>query len=616
MNPLHPFLEGEKNKMRDKRLLSFFTMIALIAVSLPVMGRTSETPINSEDGLSLPSGKVGVAYEFSMQVEGGLAPLKWRVAANQLPPGLELLPSGVIRGVPIAAQARPYVFDLEVSDSSQPPQTSTQRMLLMIQAAPMRIVMNQPGLKIIPPGQSKPVSPLAPAIGSGAVSPQSTHPTVRVASDRAEKPLASNSSEVTVKGNKSARKNNKDVKAREDNDDGETEPDAAANFQALTDKAILTKQASAGERKVVGNAAFVPPRSDAAVNPKLDGYGIRIMALNQQTHNMEDIGADVEWTKEEGTDNYNGDFVATARRALILGEIIRIVVTKETNGVADEGPISVAFTVGVPDSLEYDWGRVRAYFSGMAVFSKERDDFSKQDLAIAFNIDKTWFQNDRFGIHTYFDGRLTAIPVSSQLTKDEEADPETPDPKDAFVTSKKAAILQTALYVPLILSRWSFNTDDGKFKNNALYVAPIAKIGIQTITNGVLTDEAKRFQADDVYNFGSVGIRIGHYTMSKNYPKNEAPEINSYLDITRGRWENFELLIPAKDGQGNDIMLRERRLRWGAEGRFKVPATPFIVGFDGNFGKGPDDLRFLFGMRFDVGKLLAKLGILEGLGVK
>jgi hypothetical protein len=32
-----------------------------------------------------------------------------------------------------------------------------------------------------------------------------------------------------------------------------------------------------------------------------------------------------------------------------------------------------------------------------------------------------------------------------------------------------------------------------------------------------------------------------------------------------------------------------------------------MVGFDGNFGQGPDDLRFGFGMRFDVAKLIHRL---------
>jgi hypothetical protein len=41
----------------------------------------------------------------------------------------------------------------------------------------------------------------------------------------------------------------------------------------------------------------------------------------------------------------------------------------------------------------------------------------------------------------------------------------------------------------------------------------------------------------------------------------------------------------------------------------KIPETPFIVGFDGNFGKGRDDLRFLFGARFDVGKIMRTLKI-------
>jgi hypothetical protein len=311
--------------------------------------------------------------------------------------------------------------------------------------------------------------------------------------------------------------------------------------------------------------------------------------------------------------------------------------TGNGTGIANSG---AAKTMDVPDVAPYDWGKVRAYFSGMAIFSKEREEFSKQDIGLGFNIDKAWAQwGQRFHINTFFEGRLTAIPVNPDLLMNDtenaseegeggggegDGDEDTATTSD-FTLSKKAALLQVGLYLPIFVSKWAFNTgdpdEDKKLNkdlkpNNAIFIAPIAKVGIQSITNGTVSEEAKLFGADDVYNFGSVGIRIGHVSLPKDYPDKVSPEMNSYLDITRGRWENFELLVPAKDGQGNDIRVRQRQLRWGAEGRFKVPDTPFIVGFDGNFGKGPDDLRFLFGMRFDIGKIIGKLKLLEKFGVE
>jgi len=54
---------------------------------------------------------------------------------------------------------------------------------------------------------------------------------------------------------------------------------------------------------------------------------------------------------------------------------------------------------------------------------------------------------------------------------------------------------------------------------------------------------------------------------------------------------------------GSRLFVRERKFRWGVEGRLKIPETTLFVGVDANLGKGPDDLRFLFGTRFDIGAL-------------
>jgi len=150
-----------------------------------------------------------------------------------------------------------------------------------------------------------------------------------------------------------------------------------------------------------------------------------------------------------------------------------------------------------------------------------------------------------------------------------------------------------------------------------LFIAPLAKGGILT-TTGQQTAEAKQFGQDDVFNFFSFGAMLGHFrlhgrrTGSHFEPDNDvAPELISWLTISRGRWENFEVETPTglKDAEGHDIMWRQRPWRWEALGRLKIPETPFIIGFDGNFGKGPDDVRFIFGTRFDIGKILHTLRV-------
>ena len=78
----------------------------------------------------------------------------------------------------------------------------------------------------------------------------------------------------------------------------------------------------------------------------------------------------------------------------------------------------------------------------------------------------------------------------------------------------------------------------------------------------------------------------------------EAPELVSYVDITRGRFGDFE-----------------RPWRYSLEGVFKVPHSPLVLGFNANIGTGGnagfvqprDDLRFLIGAQFDFAKFLKAL---------
>jgi hypothetical protein len=61
----------------------------------------SVTPL-SITTTSLPSGSIGQAYSQQLQTIGGIAPLNWSISAGTLPPGLNLSPTGVISGTPIA----------------------------------------------------------------------------------------------------------------------------------------------------------------------------------------------------------------------------------------------------------------------------------------------------------------------------------------------------------------------------------------------------------------------------------------------------------------------------------------------------------------------------------
>jgi len=299
----------------------------------------------------------------------------------------------------------------------------------------------------------------------------------------------------------------------------------------------------------------------------------------------------------------------------------------ETSAKASPTPTA---TKDDEDPPEYDWGRVRGYFAAGMIFSKERDDFSESDMFLDFTLDKNYLSKD-WGIfkniNTFFNARLTSIPVAAAEATETgdgngngngngeggEAEPCTTPDCEEFITSRKAAMMQAGIYFPMYwdFTRWNRRVvrpdDSYRDEENALFIAPLAKGGIMTITDGRETSEGQQFGGDDIFNFYSFGVMLGHFRLPKS--KNISPELISWMTLSAGRWENFEHRIPTgeKDPLGEDIFVRRRPWRIEALGRLKIPETPFIVGFDGNFGKGPDDLRFIFGTRFDIGKVMRTL---------
>ncbi len=280
------------------------------------------------------------------------------------------------------------------------------------------------------------------------------------------------------------------------------------------------------------------------------------------------------------------------------------------------GPVAVA-------SLLYDWGRVRAYFSAGIMTSKERDQFSKNDVFLGFNLDKNWKQwrqwrsdgtpaRSKRPVHfnTFFEAILAAIPVAPGAGTDTEVRPAAAaEPLADVLRSPKAAVLRVGGYVPVVLEKWKFSRQD-----NALFVGPLAKAGLETITGGQRTGEVERFGGDDMFNFFALGARVGHYRM--NGTRDTSPELISYLDAGVGRFESFEV-VRCKDSSGKEnnclgadpgtIFARQRPWRWAFEGRLKVPGLPLYLGFNANAGKGRDDLRFVFGTQFDIGAVYRKL---------
>jgi hypothetical protein len=249
------------------------------------------------------------------------------------------------------------------------------------------------------------------------------------------------------------------------------------------------------------------------------------------------------------------------------------------------------------------------------------------------------------GINTYFDVRLTSIPVSSCVPAASNANASgssgqqtacstspaatpSPTPLDVFLSSQKTARVAVGIYFPWTITNWNYNKTP-----NALFLAPIAKVGFDTpagslnqnqpasttvsgtgVSNsGVVT----AVNPTNFYNFYAWGTRIGHYALTPPTDRDSAPDLISYLDVAFGRFSNLETLVQPQ-GNGVGPTVRQRLIRIQLEGMLKVPSTPLFIGINANVGqesasvgkgsivqRAGDDLRFLFGVKFDVAKLLS-----------
>lgn len=306
------------------------------------------------------------------------------------------------------------------------------------------------------------------------------------------------------------------------------------------------------------------------------------------------------------------------------------------------------FTTAPPEVATslFDYGRVRGYLAGGSLFSYDNGSFSQPSIFLDFNVTKNWLWggpyqkvvlDDRGNLsiehsyrrtvfETFFEARLTSLPVASCAASSSTTSTTTsgtptispsgggssstsgacPQTVQAFVSSRKAATLTAGASIPFIFSTWTYQN-----KPYSLSMGPLAKIGLDTPTDSSATTGVVFASNQEFYtNFG-FGSRIALNRMSVS--TNIAPENIMYIDVVSGRFSNFDV-SPA-----NPADRYNRPWRFGFEGILKVPNTPFILGFSANihqnFGLGnsttvdnaKDDLRFLFGAKFDAGKLFSAL---------
>ena len=299
----------------------------------------------------------------------------------------------------------------------------------------------------------------------------------------------------------------------------------------------------------------------------------------------------------------SGVFKITFTSGLAVGQIVRVrTFDAQNTQIGDPTQVTVA-------SSTFDWGRARAYFSGGTVIAKSGAEFSSPSVYLGLNVDYNWLQTDwhkdntsgGHAINTFFEARLTQVPVATGTGL-----PDLGIGANTILQSPQSGFVEAGAYAPFYFrsTRWQFHHSD-----NALFVAPLAEGGFQSVRQGTIdgltADQASQAQIDgkDVYRFLAGGARIGHLKLPKQ--KGSSPELLSYIDVTVGRWDNLRTARPGLEPVGGAGF--RYPLRFDAEGRLKIPYGPFFVGFGLNVGSGADDLRFLFGTRFDIGQLISTI---------
>ncbi|HEY6389883.1 MAG TPA: hypothetical protein VIX89_01325 [Bryobacteraceae bacterium] len=333
----------------------------------------------------------------------------------------------------------------------------------------------------------------------------------------------------------------------------------------------------------------------------------------------------------------NGQWFLTLSRGVVAGDQLKVVEIPFDTSTGSPGTSHSSAQEPVVDPL--DLGRVRYYFTSGVVLSNSRD-FALQSsstqagIFLGLDADRAWIVPSQpgfgnIGINTYFDARLTSVATQAMNPGSAAADNLT-----TFISSKKAASLLAGTYFPIATGYWDRGTAKYSF-----FVAPLAKAGFTTLADdtapvttpaaGTTTNVTNRFFTSYAY-----GLRLGvfHNFMKDktNFDTNTGPELVSYVDVTTGKFGNFEAirdLTPGAPSGPTDPphpLHRVRPWRYSFEGLLKIPHSVFVIGFSANIGRGAyppepdeknktllrpftsprDDLRFLFGARFDFSRFL------------
>lgn len=258
------------------------------------------------------------------------------------------------------------------------------------------------------------------------------------------------------------------------------------------------------------------------------------------------------------------------------------------------------------------------------------------------------------GLNTFFQTRLTTIPVNASTTTTTPPASGTATPEtsvSSFLAAQKSAQFSGGIYAPILFGKVPSNME----KNATFYIAPIARFGFSTPTaspsgssstptaGGTTTTTTTTSlgtaspNTGQLYNYGLVGMRVATAKLNPG-----SLYTVHYFDVGVGKYSNLQSLVckagPTACQSMNtatppvsyfDISKENRvtLLRLEFEGYLEIISaknSSLILGISANTGPGfldhranldinnraAEDIEFLIGYKFDVSQLLGGISIL------
>ena len=295
------------------------------------------------------------------------------------------------------------------------------------------------------------------------------------------------------------------------------------------------------------------------------------------------------------------------------------------NHVLGYTPRVVSVSNWTYDEAAAPLGRVRYYLTAGIDLAQDNGHFSDQNLYLGFDLERNWFRGRHWLVNSGFSAQLTSIPAAvtptstTSSSSSQTSAATTPPPSaSTFIASQKAAVISGDLYFPWYPEhfRWWYHG------GHALFLAPLFKGGLQTITSGSLsvTSSApgtaittQTLDNQGLYYFWGAGLRLGDLRLFNSW--NIAPELLSHLDVTAGQWQNFRQCTSITSSScspspGQSLSDLHQPWLFSLDGRLNIPHTPVQIGFSSitPFTRnGQGDLRFFFGLRLNAGCLFKTL---------